>query len=68
MKSEDLSAQVDGVEDTFTVGEDFTASSLRCYYNGLRMTAQVTVLTANTFQLSIVPTNGTKLEVDYTAA
>jgi hypothetical protein len=65
---EDLTSQIDGVENTFVVTSSFDAASLRVYYNGLRQSsADISVLDGTRFQLNFTPTAGDSLIVDYNA-
>lgn len=52
-KKKDLTTQVDGITDTFDVGESFT--NLRVFYNGINESGNVIDEIGTTFQLDFVP-------------
>ena len=66
-KSKNLSDQIDGSETTFVTPQNFVASSLKVYYNGVRQFTgvSITVATRNSFTTSFVPQVGDYIFVDY---
>ena len=52
-QSKDLTSQIDGVTDTFDVGENF--SNLRVYVNGMFSNSEILTTLGTTFQLCYVP-------------
>lgn len=60
----DLSSQINGITNQFTINEPFVSSTLRIFYNGLRQ-GNFTAITSG-FQLDFIPTSGDSLLVDYT--
>jgi hypothetical protein len=66
-KQIDLSAQCNGINQTFTVSENFVASSLRVYWNGIRQTPAtgVSVESASTFSTTFTPESSDSLIIDY---
>lgn len=69
MTKADLSSQVDGSTQQFTVPEPYVSGSLRVYYNGLRQIQSVTYNenTSTTFSFTFTPLDGSKVEIDYVA-
>ena len=66
IKSVDLTAQCDGIVDTFTMPEVYLSGSLWVSWNGLRMRpADVTEASTTTFTLSVTPRATDELVVDY---
>lgn len=66
MEQENLTNQINGSSDTFTVSVNFISSSIRVYYNGVRQTDDnYSIISNNQFQLSFTPSTGDKLEIDY---
>lgn len=65
--TDNLTAQIDGLADTFTTTGSFLPDSLKVYYNGVRQITgvTVTVVGSNQFRLSFVPGAGDYLLVDY---
>lgn len=69
MEQENLTSQINGSNDTFTVSVNFVSDSLRVYYNGIRQTNDFFSITSNNqFQLTFTPITGDKLEIDYVAS
>ena len=66
-KTEDLTDQIDGIKDTFTVAENYKQDSLKVYRNGQRQITgrTVTITTSNSFQLDTVPSTNEFLLIDY---
>ena len=69
MTKADLSSQVDGEKQQFTVPEIYVSGSLRVYYNGIRQIQAVTYNenTNTTFSFTFTPLTGSKVEIDYVA-
>ena len=66
MEQENLTTQITGPEQTFTISKSFQSDSLRVYYNGVRQTFdEVTVSSSTQFQLNFTPSSGDKLVVDF---
>lgn len=66
MEQENLTSQINGSNNSFTVNVNFISSSLRVYYNGVRQTNDFFSITSdNQFQTTFTPSTGDKLEVDY---
>tara|TARA_R100001163_G_scaffold61175_1_gene50968 strand:+ start:134 stop:388 length:255 start_codon:yes stop_codon:yes gene_type:complete len=66
MEQENLTSQINGSNDTFTVSVNFDSTSLRVYYNGIRQTNDFfSTISNNQFQLTFSPATGDKLEIDY---
>ena len=66
IKQENLTSQINGTNNSFTVNVNFISSSLRVYYNGLRQTTTFfTIISNNQFQTTFTPSNGDNIEVDY---
>lgn len=57
----DLSSQINGVTDTFVIGERYTG--LVVYYNGIQTTTHVAEQHALSFRLDFVPTAGSNREL-----
>lgn len=70
MKKANLTSQVDGINQVFTVPEDYETNSLRVYHNGVRQVKNVSYseTTSNTFTLSFTPVNGDYITIDYSAS
>jgi len=68
MKKQNLSSQVDGMTTVFTVQEEYTAGSLRVYWNGIRQIVSVSFseTTSTTFTTTFTPSEGDYLAIDYT--
>jgi len=66
-KTTDLSSQVDGIVEDFTMPEAYKTGSLRVYWNGQRLTneAIVSETSSTTFRLTFIPSISTVLLVDY---
>ena len=66
LKQLDISNQINGITDTFTISESINQSSLRVYYNGLRQSPNDFSFNSNTsFSLSFTPLVGDSLFIDY---
>lgn len=66
LKQLDISSQINGITDTFSVSESIDQSSLRVYYNGLRQSPDDISFNSNTsFSLSFTPQIGDSLFIDY---
>jgi hypothetical protein len=66
IKSVDLTAQCDGLTNSFTMPEVYLSGSLWVSWNGLRMrAADVTEASTTTFTLSVTPRATDELIVDY---
>ena len=67
MKQADLTSQVDSNRTSFTVPEEYSAGSLRVYYNGVRQTEGNTFNEHNstTFTTNFTPITGDYLTIDY---
>ena len=66
MKKEDLSGQINGIRQRFTVSVAFQASSIRVYYNGVRQSDdEVTVIDSLNFDLNFIPELGDDLTIDF---
>jgi len=66
-KTEDLTIQINGIRDTFTVAENYKQDSLKVYRNGQRQITgrTVTITSSNSFQLDTVPSTDEFLLIDY---
>jgi hypothetical protein len=60
---------IDGVNDTYTICLPHVPGTLRVYLNGMRMKvgADYTVLSPNTFKFVVPPSTGSDILVDYVA-
>jgi hypothetical protein len=66
LKQLDISSQINGITDTFSLSESIDQSSLRVYYNGLRQSPDDISFNSNTsFSLSFTPQIGDSLFIDY---
>ena len=67
MVKANLSSQIDGLKQIFSVPEAYAAGSLRVYFNGVRQILSVTFTetTNTTFTLSFTPVSGDFLSIDY---
>ena len=67
MKQADLSSQIDGSSQEFTVPENYSSGSLRVYFNGIRQEVGNTISESgsNTFQTTFTPQTGDSLSLDY---
>ena len=67
VKTTNVTAQIDGETQNFTVPETYKAGSLKVYWNGVRQIKDVTIteLTSTTFSVSFVPLVGDYLLIDY---
>lgn len=67
MKKADLTSQVDGEENVFTVPNVYVAGSLRVYYNGIRQESGngFSETTSTTFTTTFTPSVGETISVDY---
>ena len=64
--SEDISDQLNGSRQVFTVSNDFESGSLRVYWNGVRQSGnEITVQTAATFQTSFQAASNGSLIVEF---
>ena len=65
---EDLTAQVDGEKTTFIISAEYTAATVRLYWNGIRQRAAdtFTEATSTTITTTFVPQIGDTLSIDYT--
>lgn len=59
----DLSVQIDGIIDTFDVGESFI--NLRVYYNSTLQNSKILSTTATTFTLDFIPRIDSEIYVFY---
>ena len=67
MKKSNLTSQIDGTTQTFSVPEIYKSGSLRVYWNGIRQITAVTIteLTSTTFSVVFLPIVGDYLDIDY---
>ena len=67
MVKADLTSQVDGQTNVFTVPSAYSANSLRVYYNGIRQESGngFSETTSTSFTLSFTPQTGETISVDY---
>jgi hypothetical protein len=67
MKKANLSSQIDGQTQTFTVSESYKSGSLRVYYNGIRQIIDVTFseVSNTTFSTTFTPQTGEYLAIEY---
>ena len=68
LKQVNLTSQIDGSAQTFTVSEAYQAGSLRVYWNGLRQIGggvTYTETSSTQFQTSFTPESGDYLLIDY---
>ena len=65
VRGENLTAQTDGEATTFTVANAYVTGSLRVYWEGVRLTDEVTESSSTTFTLSVTIPSGDRLYVDY---
>jgi len=70
MKKANLTGQVNGINQVFTVPENYETNTLRVYHNGIRQVKDVTYseTTSTTFTLTFTPVNGDYITIDYTAS
>ena len=70
MKRANLTSQVNGINQVFTVPESYATGSLRVYHNGVRQVLNNTYseTTDTTFTLSFTPVNGDFITIDYIGA
>lgn len=70
MKKANLTSQVNGIRQVFTVPEDYETNTLRVYHNGIRQVKDVTYseTTSTTFTLTFTPVNGDYITIDYSAS
>ena len=70
VKKANLTAQIDGSNQIFTVPEAYAANSLRVYYNGIRQVKDVSYTETNTttFTVSFTPISGEYITIDYVAS
>lgn len=62
---ENLSAQISGVNNYFTVANDYEPNSLSVYLNGLRQDTSDVIVVPSGFYTSFIPNSGDVLSVDY---
>ena len=67
MQKADLTSQVDGSTQVFTVPEVYASGSLRVYWNGVRqvVTVSYTETSSSTFTTQFTPQDGDYLTIDY---
>ena len=70
VKKANLSGQIDGSNQSFTVPEAYVSNSLRVYYNGVRQVKDVSYTETNTttFTVSFTPVSGEYITIDYVAS
>ena len=68
MKKANLTSQIDGETQLFTLPETYKAGSLRVYWNGIRQIVSVSFSeTSNgTFTTTFTPQSGEYIAVEYT--
>ena len=66
---EDLTSQVDGSNQSFTISQSFVADSIEVFYNGIkqRTTNEFTVVNSTTIQTVFVPSSNSTLTVFYSS-
>lgn len=67
MQKANLTSQIDGSNQVFTVPEVYSSGSLRVYWNGIRqiITVSFTETTSTTFTTQFIAQNGDYLTIDY---
>lgn len=67
LKEVNLTEQIDGSTQNFTMPEKYTTGSLRVYWNGIRQIVGVTITEISTtvFQTSFTAETGDYIVVDY---
>ena len=67
MKTANLTGQIDGSTQNFTVPENYKSGSLKVYWNGVRQIKDISIteLTSTTFSVSFLPIVGDYLLIDY---
>ena len=67
LKQANLSSQINGSNQNFTIPESIKSGSLRVYWNGLRQVSSNTYseLTSTTFSTTFTPVNGDFIVVEY---
>ena len=67
MSKENLTNQITGSSQQFTISQDIQSGSLRVYWNGIRQVESdsFTVLTSTTFSTNFTPLSGETLIVEY---
>ena len=67
LKQANLTSQINGSVQNFTIPESIKSGSLRVYWNGLRQVSSNTYseLTSTTFSTTFTPVNGDFLIVEY---
>tara|TARA_Y100000401_G_C8205597_1_gene165812 strand:+ start:295 stop:552 length:258 start_codon:yes stop_codon:yes gene_type:complete len=67
MKQANITSQVNGVSQSFTIPEAIQANSLRVYWNGLKQTQTTTYSETGTttFSTNFTPLNGDVLTIEY---
>lgn len=70
VKKANLTGQIDGSNQVFTVPETYVSNSLRVYYNGIRQVKDVSYTETNTttFTVSFTPVSGEYITIDYVAS
>ena len=70
LSKENLSNQITGSANQFTISEDIESGSLRVYWNGIRQVESNSFneLTSTTFSTSFTPISGDTLIVEYIPA
>ena len=65
--NESLSSQCDGINQVFTLSNQYVSGTLRVYWNGQRQTTGDTIIeaTASTFSTTFVPSSTDELMADY---
>ena len=67
MQKANLTSQIDGETQSFTIPEEYKSGSLRVYWNGVRQVSSITFTeqTSTTFSVTFVPLVGDYITVDY---
>ena len=67
LKQANLTGQINGSNQNFTIPESIKSGSLRVYWNGLRQVSSNTYseLTSTTFSTTFIPVSGDFLIVEY---
>ena len=67
LRQANLTGQINGSNQNFTIPESIISGSLRVYWNGLRQVSSNTYseLTDTTFSTTFIPVNGDFLVVEY---
>ena len=66
---EDLTSQVDGSNQSFTISQSFVADSIEVFYNGIKQRTpnEFTVVNSTTIQTVFVPSSNSTLTVFYSS-